>query len=374
MSRYGYVCVCVCVCVCVLLLPGCVSKKSNIDSLKQVKGSQSYKEYTFNSGFNTTWLAVGRVLAADSAIKTIDRQSGVITTDYVSIDTEGPNPVDTALGAKIYKYSHTVTVKKRGRKTKVLVDTSLKMNQMVVYEKNENIPWVEKALRKQLLSRICLELYSGKRAKCSVLLKNPTNSPYRPKVDQQLVRAQKALTARGYRPGVADGLWGPKTRKALKAFQKDAQLAVTGKLDGKTQALLGLSAPQGTVADSGQPQPSEQAAPEVVQPPVEEQEVVLDRVGEATVVTTAKAQSAAQPENMTAPAAEPPAAATTTLGTAKVIEESSLLSGPSFMADFLGEVSVGQRVTVLEKQDEFYKVRHRDLEGYVYIDFVELEK
>lgn len=49
---------------------------------------------------------------------------------------------------------------------------------------------------------------------------------------------QEALTARGYKPGPIDGKPGPKTREALKLFQKDAGLPATGLLDAETTQRL----------------------------------------------------------------------------------------------------------------------------------------
>jgi hypothetical protein len=49
---------------------------------------------------------------------------------------------------------------------------------------------------------------------------------------------QELLTARGYKPGPVDGKPGPKTREALKAFQKDAGLPATGVLDAETSQRL----------------------------------------------------------------------------------------------------------------------------------------
>lgn len=52
---------------------------------------------------------------------------------------------------------------------------------------------------------------------------------------KEVARAQRALTDLGYRPGPVDGLMGPKTRSAIRAFQEAAGLPVTGKL---TRALV----------------------------------------------------------------------------------------------------------------------------------------
>jgi len=58
--------------------------------------------------------------------------------------------------------------------------------------------------------------------------------------ESEVYQAQKALKARGYNPGTPDGLWGKSTESAIKHFQVDIGLPVTGKLDEQTKAKLGL--------------------------------------------------------------------------------------------------------------------------------------
>jgi hypothetical protein len=60
------------------------------------------------------------------------------------------------------------------------------------------------------------------------------------KYDATVEQVQKKLQELGYDPGPADGLWGKKTEAAVKKFQKDHGLAVTGKLDEDTKEKLGL--------------------------------------------------------------------------------------------------------------------------------------
>ena len=56
-----------------------------------------------------------------------------------------------------------------------------------------------------------------------------------------LVKAvQKRLDVYGYRPGPIDGIFGPKTRAALMAFQKDKELNADGLIGIETLRKLGL--------------------------------------------------------------------------------------------------------------------------------------
>ena len=57
-------------------------------------------------------------------------------------------------------------------------------------------------------------------------------------------RIQAALAAEGFDPGPADGQFGPKTRRAIQAWQQAKGLAATGELTTRqAEALLGGAAP-----------------------------------------------------------------------------------------------------------------------------------
>src|SRR5580698_8011249 len=64
----------------------------------------------------------------------------------------------------------------------------------------------------------------------------------KPRGDAQLRDAQKRLIQLGYYKGSADGLMGPKTKKALKGFQRDQGLRVTGTLTMETRVTLAAMA------------------------------------------------------------------------------------------------------------------------------------
>jgi hypothetical protein len=55
-----------------------------------------------------------------------------------------------------------------------------------------------------------------------------------------LVRAQARLARLGYYPGPIDGDFGPMTSRALRSYQIDYGLPVTGRLDSQTRASLGV--------------------------------------------------------------------------------------------------------------------------------------
>ncbi len=51
-------------------------------------------------------------------------------------------------------------------------------------------------------------------------------------------QAQKVLKEHRYNPGPLDGIWGSKTKAALKKFQQDKGLLATGRLNKKTKEKL----------------------------------------------------------------------------------------------------------------------------------------
>lgn len=68
----------------------------------------------------------------------------------------------------------------------------------------------------------------------------PSNAPA--VTVEQTMEMQRALTARNLYQGKADGLWGPKTESALRNFQTQNGLEVTGTLDEPTARALGIDA------------------------------------------------------------------------------------------------------------------------------------
>jgi len=62
----------------------------------------------------------------------------------------------------------------------------------------------------------------------------------RTKGKQEVKSAQDALKAKGYDPGASDGAMGPRTRAALRNFQKAEGLRATGRLDTDTRSKLGV--------------------------------------------------------------------------------------------------------------------------------------
>ena len=57
---------------------------------------------------------------------------------------------------------------------------------------------------------------------------------------EDVKKVQEALKDKGNDPGPADGILGPQTQKALRAFQSKEGLKSTGRLDAETAKALGV--------------------------------------------------------------------------------------------------------------------------------------
>jgi hypothetical protein len=57
---------------------------------------------------------------------------------------------------------------------------------------------------------------------------------------QEIQKAQEALKNQGHDPGPIDGVMGPQTRQALRAFQNSNGLKQTGMLDSETKQKLNI--------------------------------------------------------------------------------------------------------------------------------------
>ena len=69
---------------------------------------------------------------------------------------------------------------------------------------------------------------------------------------QDIQKVEEALQAKGHNPGKVDGVMDEQTRDAIRAFQKANNLTLTGTIDDKTAAALGVtvSSASGKSSDS----------------------------------------------------------------------------------------------------------------------------
>jgi hypothetical protein len=188
-------------------------------------------------------------------------------------------------------------------------------------------------------------------------LQNQEKSPER--LNTSTLMVQKALTRLGYSPGPHDGIMGSKTQNAIKQFQQDKNIRVTGNPDDNT--LIALDLKKGNVKYL------EQKDTEIDGGKIKNE----TEKKEATIVQSEQIDADSKKSVQLDNDAEKISSKNETPEKGKIIETTSILAKPSFMGKLLQEISAGQVVELLEKKEDFYKIRHRETVGYVYIEFIE---
>jgi peptidoglycan hydrolase-like protein with peptidoglycan-binding domain len=84
--------------------------------------------------------------------------------------------------------------------------------------------------------------------------------------NDDVVTVQQALRDKGHDPGTIDGKMGPRTRAALKDYQKAEGLKTTGRLDSETRARLGVTTRTSRMERAISPSASPGTAPTTTAP------------------------------------------------------------------------------------------------------------
>jgi peptidoglycan hydrolase-like protein with peptidoglycan-binding domain len=114
-------------------------------------------------------------------------------------------------------------------------------------------------------SNILMAVMAGSLLAASPALARQNKSetvPFRMK-SSTIMQVQKCLNKEGFNAGRADGKWGPKTKAALRDFQKKNKLPVTGQFSRQTLADLGINMSPSTV--TGRSSSSQPKAPSPAQ-------------------------------------------------------------------------------------------------------------
>jgi sporulation protein YlmC with PRC-barrel domain len=99
------------------------------------------------------------------------------------------------------------------------------------------VPWSGVKLFQDNGGHLTLSLTSRAASEASPSA-SPITSTSTPAPQPEVRAAQQKLRDRGYYSGTVDGVMGPNTEAALRAFQRDRRLGVTGRLDAETARVL----------------------------------------------------------------------------------------------------------------------------------------
>ena len=104
--------------------------------------------------------------------------------------------------------------------------------------------WIRSALAGALILTLTLPGWAAEEKKAAPAKEEKVEKKAPVKGSEDVKKLQEALKAKGQDTGPVDSIMGPKTRAALKAFQKASGLKETGELDDQTAGKLGVERPK----------------------------------------------------------------------------------------------------------------------------------
>jgi peptidoglycan hydrolase-like protein with peptidoglycan-binding domain len=153
---------------------------------------------------------------------------------------------------------------------------------------------------------------------------------------------QQELNSKNYNAGTADGFMGQKTRKALRQYQEDLSLSVTGRVDNATLVSLGLRQSSSSVPES--------------------------------IMNTDRAAADDDDEEEVEVRVEGPSKpAVKTSDSVKYVTNSmvELQAADDLFSETLVKIPAGTTLNILSVDGDWYKVAYKKKEGYVMAEFVE---
>jgi len=200
--------------------------------------ASGYRDFTGER--REVWTAVITTLSEKESIRNTDAKNGIVRTDYETLEDKE--------SAKKLQYSFLVKLDELSKRT-IRVYANIRFilpGQPAWMEDLQSQPVrnekAEDYLRADLFESICANLAGCKPQPVSVvtapvILEGREETPSGPP-SAEVQEAQRLLGQNGYYPDSESGLLGRKTRSALKEFQKDYGLPVTGRPDAQTLGAL----------------------------------------------------------------------------------------------------------------------------------------
>lgn len=231
----------------IVLLCGITGCKKNIQDTASPPPNPNI--FSFNAPYHQTWNAVVEAVTDFNTIDILDPASGFISTGLTTFVGDEISPLDNNQGDWAVRFSYNIKLSPgQNGETSVMVQVELfEKPGLGPLQGANNGPTAASVLRDHLFTLICHRLVLPEASTCqSVIIHTPLPASQfsseitgkKLKYEKRVSTAQKMLNKNGYKAGLADGLLGATTRKAIKYFQRDNGLPVRGELDAATYDLL----------------------------------------------------------------------------------------------------------------------------------------
>lgn len=215
--------------------------------------------FTFDTSYDKAWKGTVRAISTENGVKILDKDSGLIVTDYNTINKQVLTMFQTTMFGRTYKNSYSVNlIEESPTRTNISIRSNLMMEQFAFYNRERSVAWFEAYMRQRLFKNICDYLYKDA-PQCEKIFPNyraaspevlVTESPA-PEIEEEhpaenipappsVKELQTILLESGYNPGPIDGQLGGRTQIALKQYQSDSGIYASGELDQPTLTALGF--------------------------------------------------------------------------------------------------------------------------------------
>lgn len=243
---------------------GMLSSCADKNSQPIVQDYAVANEYTFAVSYDNAWKGTVQAISEEERIHSLERESGLIVTEYKTINNLVQSLIHTSMFGRVYKNGYTVHLSEvASGQTRIKVRSNLTLEQLALTHGELHDDSIESYMRQELFRKICINLYQDAR-KCTTLFPDyhqvsvacsvPPPTSEAPLAGQptppprvaakalvvQVKQVQQALIKAGYEPGPVDGLMGQKTRAAILRFQKDKGVEGSGYINQATMVALGL--------------------------------------------------------------------------------------------------------------------------------------
>jgi len=321
-------------------------------------------EVTYVGSSEKVWDGVVDVLMESrEQIAVSDKASGTIRT--VRNNLNDVSWIGKGLGKATFLYEYNIVVRQMTKGVAVRITVPFWEEKVFIAKKQKNIPEGSNMMR-----HIFYRNLEGKIVVKSVKLPDTANAGIRYAPETRVVternktlsvpestpiakkktvgtfsrdtvrEVQLKLKAVGYNPGIADGIMGTITRDALKQYQGDHNLVITGEPDKETLTLLLTTA---------------SPAPIYTQR-------IKNSLSKSTL-SSANSESAPNYENGQNQALAN-ADYVRVIGKSKV----EVKEQPGLFSVVISVVSPGTRLRLLGKSDQWYKVKTDAGDGYIFLD------
>lgn len=130
---------------------GCASNIRHISTTEK----PVEKQKTFSASLDKVWTATQRALSEEDTVKILDRSSGIMVTEFRTIEARELSLAQTYFLGKTYKSSYTVNfISTATTSTDVRINVKLQAVQVVFLAREENNEPVEAYLRQKLFDKI----------------------------------------------------------------------------------------------------------------------------------------------------------------------------------------------------------------------------